>query len=149
MRTRNGVSNISSNSDLIFFLSPCSAIIITHVYCIMWYNGIKLTVWCKTKASSQNFGHQQLVLPFNTKNPYQLSKLLYRSIIDISTWQQWWLFVQALPKLITNISFEFHHFINTALADGSLVNWIPIKVTYTSKIWVVYCSLIGIGSNWL
>ena len=36
-----------------------------------------------------------LVLPFDTKNPYRLSKLLYRSIIDIST--SWHLILAIVP----------------------------------------------------
>ena len=62
------------------------------------------------------------------------------------------LFVHELPKSVPNISSQFHHFVNTGLAVRSLVERLLIKVTYTCKldtIWVVYCSLIGIGSIWL
>ena len=38
---------------------------------------------------------KQLVLPLDTKNPYRLSKLLYRSIIDIST--SWHLILGIIP----------------------------------------------------
>ena len=78
------------------------------------------TVWYKTKVGRQNFVHQQ-----------------------------WWWLVYGLPKLVTNISYKFHHLVNTVLAACSLVKWIPIKVTHTPKIdeiWMVYCSPIGIGS---
>ena len=35
---------------------------------------------------------------------------------------------KGLPKLVANISFHIHHFVNTGLAVGSLVKWLPISV---------------------
>ena len=71
------------------------------------------SVWYKTEFGSQHFG-------------YQL----------------WWPFVHWLPKLVTSISSQFHHLVDTGFAVG-------IKVVHTCKlytIWVVYCSPIGNGS---
>ena len=34
----------------------------------------------------------------------------------------------GLPKLVANISSHIHHLVNTGLAVGSLVKWLPIKV---------------------
>ena len=44
--------------------------------------------------------------------------------------QPWWPFVHRLPKLVANISSQFHHLVNTGLAVGSLVKWLPIKYPY-------------------
>ena len=38
-----------------------------------------------------------------------------------------------LPKLVANISSQFHHLVNTRLAV-SLVKWLPTEVANTSKI---------------
>ena len=43
-------------------------------------------------------------------------------------------FGHGLPKLVANISSDFHHLVNTWLAVGSLVKWLPIKVANPSKI---------------
>ena len=47
----------------------------------------------------------------------------------------------GLPKLIANISSKFHHLVNTGLAVGSLVKWLPIKVAtpanYTQFKWFI------------
>ena len=43
-------------------------------------------------------------------------------------------FGHMLPKLVANISSDFHHLVNTELAVGSLVKWLPIKVANPSKI---------------
>ena len=43
-------------------------------------------------------------------------------------------FGHRLPKLVANISSDFHHFVNTGLAVGSLVKRLPIKVANPSKI---------------
>ena len=56
--------------------------------------------------------------------------------------QIWWPFVHKLPNSVANISSQFHHLVNTGLAVGSLVKWLPIKVAHTCKlqvqtIWVV------------
>ena len=78
------------------------------------------SVWPKTKFGSQNFG-----------------------------FQLWWPFVYRLPKLVANISYQYHHLVNTVLTVGSLVKWLPIKVAHTCKldtIWVVYCSVTRNGS---
>ena len=64
-----------------------------------------LSVWYKTKFGSQNYGYQ-------LREP----------------------FMHRLPKLVANISSQFHHLVNTGLAVGSLVKWLPIKVANTSKI---------------
>ena len=42
--------------------------------------------------------------------------------------------VHGLPKLVANISYHFHHLVNTGLAVGSFGKWLPIKVPHTSKI---------------
>ena len=54
-----------------------------------------------------------------------------------------------LPKLVANVSSNFHHLVNTGLAVGSFFKWLPITVAHTCKldtIWVVYISPIGNGS---
>ena len=43
-------------------------------------------------------------------------------------------FGHRLPKLVVNISSQFHHLFNTGLAVASLVKWLPIKVANPSKI---------------
>ena len=35
-------------------------------------------------------------------------------------------FGHKLPKLVANIRSDFHHLVNTMLAAGSLVKWLPI-----------------------
>ena len=55
----------------------------------------------------------------------------------------------CLPKLVANVSFQFHHLVNTGIAIGSLVKWLPIMVAHTCKsdtIWVDNISPIGNGS---
>ena len=49
----------------------------------------------RLKVSTAKWRLFCLVLPFDTKNPYRLSKLLYRSIIDIST--SWHLILAIVP----------------------------------------------------
>ena len=54
-----------------------------------------------------------------------------------------------LPILVANITCQFKHSVNTVFAASSLVKWTSIKVTTPpkwTKIWVVYCLLIGISS---
>ena len=34
----------------------------------------------------------------------------------------------GVPKLVAQISSHIHHLVNTGLAVGSLVKWLPIKV---------------------
>ena len=57
-----------------------------------------MTVWCKTK-----FGCQILATNFGN-------------------------FVHRLPKLVANISSQFHYLANTGLAVGSFAKWQSIKV---------------------
>ena len=38
-----------------------------------------------------------------------------------------------LPKLIANISSQFHHLVNTGLTVGFLLKWLPIKEANPSK----------------
>ena len=42
--------------------------------------------------------------------------------------------VRGLRKLVTNISSQFQHLVNTVLAAGSFVKWMPTKVIHTFKI---------------
>ena len=47
------------------------------------------------------------------------------------------------------VSSQFEHLVNTGLAVGFLVKWLPIMVAHTCKldtIWVVYILPIGNGS---
>ena len=39
----------------------------------------------------------------------------------------------GLPKLVANISSQFHHLVNTGLAVGSLVKWLQYKVAHACK----------------
>ena len=64
-----------------------------------------LSVWYKTKFGSQKFWLPKLVT-----------------------------LGHSLPKLVANISSQFHRLVNTGLAVGSLVKWLPIKVANPSKI---------------
>ena len=52
-----------------------------------------------------------------------------------------WLPTLVAPKLVANISSKFHHLVNTGLAVGSLVKWLPIKVAtpanYTQFEWFI------------
>ena len=41
---------------------------------------------------------------------------------------------QRLPKLVTNISSQFHRLVNTGLAVGPLVEWLQTKVSNLYKI---------------
>ena len=54
-------------------------------------------------------------------------------------------FGHRLPKLVANISSDFHHLVNTGLAVGSFAKWLPIKVANPSKIdkfeWFIACRL--------
>ena len=50
---------------------------------------------CLGNKETTTWNTYALVLPFDTKNPYRLSKLLYRSIIDIST--SWHLILVIVP----------------------------------------------------
>ena len=46
-----------------------------------------------------------------------------------------------LPKLVANVSSQFHHLVSIGLAVGYLVKWLPIMVAHICKlntIWVVY-----------
>ena len=73
-----------------------------------------------------------------------MGRLLYiyiecYSIKQSGTKPNFWLptlvtFGQRLPKLVAKISSDFHHLVNTGLAVGSLVKWLPIKVANHSKI---------------
>ena len=54
--------------------------------------------------------------------------------------------MRGLPKLVANVSSQFHLLVNTGLTAGSLVKWLPIKAAHTCKldtIWVVYCLPMG------
>ena len=42
-------------------------------------------------------------------------------------------FGHMLPKLVASICSQFDHLVNTGLAVGSLVKWLPIKVANPSK----------------
>ena len=63
------------------------------------------SVWYKTKFGSQNFWLTTLVT-----------------------------FGHRLQKLVTNISSDLHDLVNTGLAVGSLVKWLPIEVANPSEI---------------
>ena len=69
--------------------------------------------------------------------PNLVAKIWPPALVTICVW---------LPKLVANVSSQFHHLVNTGLAVGSLIKWLPIMVVHTCKldtIWVVYISLIG------
>ena len=72
--------------------------------------------------------------------PNLVAKIWPPNWVTICTW---------LPKLVANVSSNFHHLVNTGLAVGSFFKWLPITVAYTCKldtIWVVYILPIGNGS---
>ena len=64
--------------------------------------------------------------------PNLVAKIWPPDLVTICAW---------LPKLVANVSFNFHHLVNTGLAVGSSFKWLPITVAHTCKldtIWVVY-----------
>ena len=72
--------------------------------------------------------------------PNLVAKIWPPNLVTICAW---------LPKLVANVSYNFHHLVNTGLAVGSFFKWLPITVAHTCKldtIWVVYISPIGNGS---
>ena len=69
-----------------------------------------------------------------------VAKIWPPNLVTICAW---------LPKLVANVSSNFHHLVNTGLAVGSFFKWLPITVAHTCRldtIWVVYISPIGNGS---
>ena len=46
----------------------------------------------------------------------------------------WLAFGHRLPKLVANISSQFHHLVNLGLTVGCLDKWLPIKTANPSKI---------------
>ena len=72
--------------------------------------------------------------------PNLVAKIWLPNLVTICAW---------LPKLVANVSSNFHHLVNTGLSVGSFFIWLPITVAHTCKldtIWVVYISPIGNGS---
>ena len=72
--------------------------------------------------------------------PNLVAKIWPPNLVTICAW---------LPKLVADVSSNFHHLVNTGLAIGSFFKWLPITVAHTCKldtIWVVYISPIGNGS---
>ena len=55
-------------------------------------------------------------------------------INHLSAWSKLVTFGHRLQKLVANISSQFYHLVNTGLAVGYLVKWLPIKVANPSKI---------------
>ena len=96
----------------------------------------------QTKKNNNNRDLNQVVLHLWSKlGDHSLNSLVQNQTL-VTVWRR-------LPKLVANISSEFHHLVNTELAVGSLVKWLPIKVAHPCKsdtIWVVYCSPIANGS---
>ena len=56
--------------------------------------------------------------------PNLVAKIWPPNLVTICAW---------LPKLVANVSSQFHRLINTGLAVGSLDKWLPINVANTSK----------------
>ena len=85
------------------------------------------------------FGEKWPCYQSGTK-PNLVAKIWPPNLVTICAW---------LPKLVTKVSFNFHHLVNPGLAVGSFFKWLPITVAHTCKldtIWVVYISPIGNGS---
>ena len=103
-------------------LGRCNSSALAVELCLSCTNPSIWSVRYKTKFGSQNW------LP---------------NLVTICAW---------LPKLVANVSSNFHHLVNTGLAVGSFFKLLPITVAHTCKldtIWVVYISTIGNGSIWL
>ena len=86
----------------------------------------------------KNTAHKQ-----SGTKPNLLAKICPPNLVTICAW---------LPKLVANVSSNFHRLVNTGLAIGSFFKWLPITVAHTCKldtIWVVYISPIGNDSIWL
>ena len=59
--------------------------------------------------------------------PNLVAKIWPPNLVAICAW---------LPKLVANISSQFHRLVNTGLTVGSLGKWLPIKVPNTSKTYL-------------
>ena len=57
--------------------------------------------------------------------------------------------MHRLPNLVANISIQLHHLVNTGLAVGSLVKWLPIKVAHTCKLDTIWDGLLLTDWKWL
>ena len=57
--------------------------------------------------------------------PNLVAKIWQPNLVTICAW---------LPKLVANISSNFHHLVNTGLAVGSFFKWLPITVAHTCKL---------------
>ena len=56
--------------------------------------------------------------------------------------------MHGLPKLVANVSSQFHHLVNTGLAIEFLVTWLPINIAHTCKLDTI-CGLLLADWNWL
>ena len=80
----------------------------------------------KKKKKKNNRDINQVVLHLWSKSgDHSLNSLVQNQTL-VTIWRR-------LPKLAANISSEFHHLVNTELAVGSLVKWLPIKVAHPCK----------------
>ena len=71
--------------------------------------------------------------------PNLVAKIWPPNLVTICVW---------LPKMVDNVSSQFHHLVKTGLNVGSLARWLPLMVAHTCKldtIWMVYISRIENG----
>ena len=90
--------------------------------------------WANVDADNEILAQQSSI------KPNLVAQIWPPNLVTICAW---------LPKLVANVSSEFHHLVNAGLTVGSLARCLPIMVAYTCKldaIWMVYISPIGNGS---
>ena len=86
---------------------------------------MRLAFWRCSKFSSKECLHFDLSLISLVQNQIWLPKFWLPKLVTCG---------HRLPNLIANISSQFHYLVNTGLAVGCLVKWLPIKVINPSKI---------------
>ena len=104
-----------------------------HLYfTCMWTNS--------DHPSGGRINHCDLATPASKQSgrkPNLVAKIWPPNLVTICAW---------LPKLVASVSSQFQHLVNTGLAVGFHVKWLPIMVAHTCKldtIWVVDILPIG------
>ena len=142
-----------------YLLQVGSVLLLTHAHCnpvspiliLRHIPGSTLAqvMACCLLAPRQNLNRVQHIDKFSLAwhpnyqsgtKPNLVAKIWPPNLVTICAW---------LPKLVANVSSNFHHLVNAGLAVGSFFKWLPITVAHTCKldaIWMVYISPIGNGS---
>ena len=96
--------------------------------------------WVQQGQVSSGWWSDDCFIQQSGTKPNLVAKIWPPNLVTIFAW---------LPKLVANVSSNFHHLVNTGLTVGSFFKWLPITAAHTCKldtIWVVYISPIGNGS---